>query len=365
MMRSSGFLRNGKRSLMQEQVIFLEAKKKRLDVLRALLKESDVIIFDESTASIDIERRKRLFEILNKIKHDKIIIFITHNIEECAYCDHIYSVKNRKVQPIEFSNLAGSLLIRNRRHDNYVRSERSCEVLWDRKNQNKVLRGVNFTIHKGEFVAVMGPSGSGKTTLLDCISRYKSFESGEVLLNGKDLGKLNDKEMAKVRNEKVGFVFQDFMLLDGLTVYENVCIPQVIKGENYKLMEKKTASLLKMFDIDKIGKKYPAEISGGQKQRTAVARALINDPLMILADEPTGNLDSRSSEAVIDAFITAKQKLEATILMVTHDSLSASYCDRVILMRDGVVCAEMVNKGDRREFFNELMDVLRKLNGGE
>ncbi len=233
------------------------------------------------------------------------------------------------------------------------------------KNQNKVLRGVNFTIHKGEFVAVMGPSGSGKTTLLDCISRYKSFESGEVLLNGKDLGKLNDKEMAKVRNEKVGFVFQDFMLLDGLTVYENVCIPQVIKGENYKLMEKKTASLLKMFDIDKIGKKYPAEISGGQKQRTAVARALINDPLMILADEPTGNLDSRSSEAVIDAFITAKQKLEATILMVTHDSLSASYCDRVILMRDGVVCAEMVNKGDRREFFNELMDVLRKLNGGE
>lgn len=233
------------------------------------------------------------------------------------------------------------------------------------KNQNKVLRGVNFTIHKGEFVAVMGPSGSGKTTLLDCISRYKPFESGEILLNGKDLGKLNDKEMAKVRNEKVGFVFQDFMLLDGLTVFENVCLPQVIKGESYKPMEKKAANLLKMFDIEKIGKKYPAEISGGQKQRTAVARALINDPLMILADEPTGNLDSRSSEAVIDAFITAKQKLEATILMVTHDSLSASYCDRVILMRDGVVCAEMVNKGDRREFFNELMDVLRKLNGGE
>ena len=233
------------------------------------------------------------------------------------------------------------------------------------KNQNKVLRGVNFTIHKGEFVAVMGPSGSGKTTLLDCISRYKPFESGEILLNGKDLGILNDKEMAKVRNEKVGFVFQDFMLLDGLTVFENVCIPQVIKGEGYKPMEKKAANLLKMFDIEKIGKKYPAEISGGQKQRTAVARALINDPLMILADEPTGNLDSRSSEAVIDAFITAKQKLEATILMVTHDSLSASYCDRVILMRDGVVCAEMLNKGDRREFFNELMDVLRKLNGGE
>ena len=233
------------------------------------------------------------------------------------------------------------------------------------KNQNKVLRGVNFTIHKGEFVAVMGPSGSGKTTLLDCISRYKPFENGEILLNGKDLGKLNEKEMAKVRNEKIGFVFQDFMLLDGLTVFENVCIPQVIKEENYKQMEKKAVQLLKMFDIERIGEKYPAEISGGQKQRTAVARALINEPLMILADEPTGNLDSRSSEAVIDAFITAKKKLEATTLMVTHDSLSASYCNRVILMRDGIVCSELVNKGNRRVFFNELMEVLRKLNGGE
>lgn len=233
------------------------------------------------------------------------------------------------------------------------------------KNQNKVLRGVNFTIHKGEFVAVMGPSGSGKTTLLDCISRYKPFENGEILLNGKDLGKLNEKEMAKVRNEKIGFVFQDFMLLDGLTVFENVCIPQVIKEENYKQMEKKAVQLLKMFDIERIGEKYPAEISGGQKQRTAVARALINEPLMILADEPTGNLDSRSSEAVIDAFITAKKKLEATTLMVTHDSLSASYCDRVILMWDGIVCSELVNKGNRRVFFNELMEVLRKLNGGE
>lgn len=233
------------------------------------------------------------------------------------------------------------------------------------KNQHQVLSGVNFTIHKGEFVAVMGPSGSGKTTLLDCISKYKPFESGEVLLNGQNLGKLNEKEMAKIRNEKIGFVFQDFMLLDGLTVFENVCIPQVIKSENYKQMEKKATNLLKMFDIDRIGNKYPAEISGGQKQRTAVARSLINEPLMILADEPTGNLDSRSSEAVIEAFITAKKQLEATILMVTHDSLSASYCDRVILMRDGVVCGELVNKGNRRAFFNELMDALRKLNGGE
>ena len=231
--------------------------------------------------------------------------------------------------------------------------------------QTEVLKDISFSLEESQVLSIIGSSGSGKTTLLDCISRYKPFENGEILLNGKDLGKLNEKEMAKVRNEKIGFVFQDFMLLDGLTVFENVCIPQVIKEENYKQMEKKAVQLLKMFDIERIGEKYPAEISGGQKQRTAVARALINEPLMILADEPTGNLDSRSSEAVIDAFITAKKKLEATTLMVTHDSLSASYCDRVILMRDGIVCSELVNKGNRRVFFNELMEVLRKLNGGE
>lgn len=233
------------------------------------------------------------------------------------------------------------------------------------KEQYPVLKGVNFKISQGEFVSVMGPSGSGKTTLLDCISRYKPFEKGEILLDGLDLATLGEKEIAKVRNEKIGFVFQDFMLLDGLNVFENVCIPQVIKGEQYQSMEKKAGKLLKMFDIDKIGKQYPAEISGGQKQRAAVARALINDPLMILADEPTGNLDSRSSEAVIEAFVKAKKQLQATILMVTHDSLSASYCDRVIIMQDGIICTELANKGDRRAFFNELIDVLRHLNGGD
>ena len=208
------------------------------------------------------------------------------------------------------------------------------------KNQNKVLRGVNFTIHKGEFVAVMGPSGSGKTTLLDCISRYKPFENGEILLNGKDLGKLNEKEMAKVRNEKIGFVFQDFMLLDGLTVFENICIPQVIKEENYKQMEKKAAQLLKMFDIERIGKKYPAEISGGQKQRTAVARALINEPLMILADEPTGNLDPKTSEEIM-ALMEQINDRGTTVLVVTHNKdIVNAMRKRVVTMHNGKIISD-------------------------
>jgi ABC-type lipoprotein export system ATPase subunit len=179
------------------------------------------------------------------------------------------------------------------------------------------------------------------------------------------LSKLNETEIAAVRNKDLGFVFQDFMLLDGLTILENVCVPKVISQEPYNIMEKKAKALLKLFDIDSIADKYPAEISGGQKQRTAVARALMNDPSLILADEPTGNLDSRSSEAVIGAFLEAQRELNATTFMVTHDSFSASYCDRVIVMNDGRVFTELVSNGDHRQFLEELLNVLRTLNGGE
>lgn len=233
------------------------------------------------------------------------------------------------------------------------------------KTKYEVLRDVSFEVQKGEFVAVMGPSGSGKTTLLNCISNFIPYDKGTITLNGVNLSALDEKELARVRNEKLGFVFQDFMLLDGLTIQENVCVPKVIRKEAYEDMEKKAGKLLGMFGIAEIADKYPAEISGGQKQRTAVARALMNDPFLILADEPTGNLDSRSSEAVIGAFLEAQEKLDATTFMVTHDSFSASYCDRVIVMKDGNIFTELVRKGDRREFLNELLTVLKELNGGE
>ena len=229
----------------------------------------------------------------------------------------------------------------------------------------EVLKDVSFEVKRGEFVAVMGPSGSGKTTLLNCISCFIPHDKGEILLDGKDLSKLKERQIAKVRNEKLGFVFQDFMLLVGLTVFENVCIPKVIREEPYRKMEEKAKELLAMFGIEQIKDKYPAEISGGQKQRTAVARALMNEPLLILADEPTGNLDSRSSEAVIKAFLEAKRKLGATTFMVTHDSFSASYCDRVIVMKDGKVFQELVNSGEPRVFMEELLEVLGRMNGGD
>ena len=233
------------------------------------------------------------------------------------------------------------------------------------KIRYEVLKDVCFEVKEGEFVAVMGASGSGKTTMLNCISCFYPYDQGEITLNGICLSRLSEEEIARVRNEQIGFVFQDFMLLDGLTVFENVCVPKVIRGEDYRWMEEKAGKLLRLFGIEHIAEKYPAEISGGQKQRVAVARSLINNPLVILADEPTGNLDSRSSEAVIQAFIEAKKTLGATTLMVTHDTFSASYCDRVVMMKDGKVHSELINHGNRKAFLEDLLNVLRKLNGGE
>lgn len=229
------------------------------------------------------------------------------------------------------------------------------------KQNYEVLKGVSLTVQRGELVAVMGPSGSGKTTLLNCISRYIPFEAGEIMLGDIALAALDENEIATVRNKRLGFVFQDFMLLDGLTVRDNIMLPRIIGGDIDGDMEQTADSLCKMFGIDAIKNKYPAEISGGERQRTAVARALINHPLMILADEPTGNLDSKSSRAVIRAFEQAKQELGATIFMVTHDSFAASYCDRVILMQDGVVYQQLQSTGDCAAFQDELLDAIKNM----
>ncbi|MDO5784811.1 MAG: ABC transporter ATP-binding protein [Eubacteriales bacterium] len=225
-----------------------------------------------------------------------------------------------------------------------------------------VLKGVSFTVNDGEFVAVMGPSGSGKTTLLNCISRYIPVDDGKILLDDMDLAVLDENSLAEVRNRKLGFVFQDFLLLDGLTVRQNILLPAIIGDLVTESVEEQADHLCTIFGIDKIKDKYPAEISGGEKQRTAVARALINHPLLILADEPTGNLDSKSSRAVINSFEQARTALSATIFMVTHDSFAASFCDKVIILRDGIVWKTLV-KGNRERlaFQDELLGAIREM----
>ena len=237
-------------------------------------------------------------------------------------------------------------------HKSYQVGKATCEVL----------KGVSLEVKQGEFVAVMGPSGSGKTTLLNCISCYIPADSGSIRLGDTELARLDEEALAGVRNRKLGFVFQDFLLLDGLTVRQNILLPAIIGGQVSSTVENRADQLCEVFGIAAIRDKYPAEISGGEKQRTAVARALINHPLLILADEPTGNLDSRSSRAVIDAFLQAKADLEATIFMVTHDSFAASFCDRVVILKDGVVWRTL-EKGaaERADFQDRLLDAIREM----
>ena len=230
------------------------------------------------------------------------------------------------------------------------------------KTTYEVLKGISLTVDQGEFVAVMGPSGSGKTTLLHCISCYLPADSGRIILGDRPLAALDEAALAAVRNQQLGFVFQDFLLLDGLTVRQNILLPAIIGGTAGPGTEERADQLCQVFGLTPIREKYPAEISGGEKQRTAVARALINHPLLILADEPTGNLDSQSSRRVIDAFQQAREALSATILMVTHDSFAASFCDRVVILRDGVVW-RVLAKGaqDRAHFQDQLLDVIRDM----
>ena len=226
-----------------------------------------------------------------------------------------------------------------------------------------VLKEITATIHDGEFVAIMGPSGSGKTTLLNVISGFISADGGKVILDGQDILTGEEDNLAEIRQHKLGFVFQDFMLLNGLTIRENIFLPQIIAGKQKSKMEQNTKKLLSVFGIEEIAEKYPAEVSGGQKQRASIARALSNNPSIILADEPTGNLDSKSRTAVIEAFLNAKGKMGATIFMVTHDAFAASYADKVIALKDGIVFGELVRHGQPKDFLNELLDFTRKVNG--
>ena len=240
--------------------------------------------------------------------------------------------------------------------------ENLCKSYQVGKTSYEVLKGVSLQVGKGEFVAVMGPSGSGKTTLLNCISCYIPADSGSIRLGKTELARLGEDALAEVRNKQLGFVFQDFLLLDGMTVRQNILLPAIIGGTVSNMTEQRADQLCEVFGIAGIRDKYPAEISGGEKQRTAVARALINHPLLILADEPTGNLDSKSTRAVIRSFEQAKQALEATIFMVTHDSYAASFCDRVVILRDGVVW-KVLEKGatERETFQDQLLDAVREM----
>ena len=245
---------------------------------------------------------------------------------------------------------------------------RVCNVEKYYGTKNNITRAVNqvsFTVDAGEFVGIMGASGSGKTTLLNMISTIDRVTAGHIFYGNTDITELNEDALSDFRRENLGFVFQDFNLLDTLTIEENIILAMSLHGKKKKEIDARTDEILKTLGISEIRNKFPGQVSGGQKQRCACARALVNDPKLILADEPTGALDSRSAQMLLDTLKKMNEVMGATILMVTHDAFTASYWQRILFLNDGEIFHELIRgQKSRREFLNEILDVLA-LTGGD
>ena len=232
-------------------------------------------------------------------------------------------------------------------------------------NITKAVDRVSFHVQKGEFVGIMGASGSGKTTLLNMLSTIDHVTSGHIYYGNTDITELNEDALAEFRKKNLGFVFQDYNLLDTLTIEENIILAMTLHSRNKKQIQQKCDEILKLLDITEIKNKFPYQVSGGQKQRCACARALINHPKLILADEPTGALDSRAAQTLLETFRKMNHDMQSTILMVTHDAFSASYCNRILFLKDGKIFHELIRGvEERRVFLNKILDVL-SLTGGE
>ena len=232
------------------------------------------------------------------------------------------------------------------------------------ENKPNVLSDVSLTIFDDDFLGIIGPNGGGKTTLLNLIATIDDVSSGSIYLDGKDLTEINQKNIAKFRRENLGFIFQDFNLLDTLNIHENIALALTINKTKKSEIDNKVLSVANELGIEDILSKYPYEVSGGQKQRTACARALVTNPKLILADEPTGALDSKSAQMLIEMISNLNKDLDATILMVTHDSFTASYCDRILFINDGKIFTELVKgKNTRKQFFNKILDIVALLGG--
>lgn len=234
----------------------------------------------------------------------------------------------------------------------------------NKESVTKAIDNISFSVDKGEFVGIMGPSGSGKTTLLNCISTIDTITTGDIIINDNNITKLKSKKLEEFRRNELGFIFQDFNLLDTLTAKENIALALTIQGRKASEINGLIENVVANLGITEVINKYPYQMSGGQKQRVACARAIVTDPSLILADEPTGALDSKSSRLLLESFEKLNKDLEATILMVTHDAFTASYAHRILFIKDGKVFNELIRGMDsRKEFFNRIIEVVTLLGG--
>jgi putative ABC transport system ATP-binding protein len=229
--------------------------------------------------------------------------------------------------------------------------------------KTRVLKDISLNVNKGDFIAIMGPSGAGKTTLLNIMSTLDKQTSGDVILDGIDVSKVKNKELSKLRREKIGFIFQEYNLLDNMTLMNNIALPLALGKKKSKEIEDRVINIAKKFGLENHLDKYPYQLSGGQKQRGAAARSLITNPAVIFADEPTGALDSKSAYELLDSLEKVNKENNATIIMITHNPLTASYANEVYMINDGNIRCKL-NKGDsRKEFYSKIMDMLASMGG--
>ena len=248
--------------------------------------------------------------------------------------------------------------------ENILKIDKIEKYYGNKSSLTKAIDNLSFDVEKGEFVAIMGASGSGKTTLLNCISTIDKVTSGHIYVAGNDITKLRGNSLNKFRREELGFIFQDFNLLDTLTAYENIALALSIQNVNSREIDTRIKKVAKELDIVNVLNKYPYQMSGGQKQRVASARAIITNPKLILADEPTGALDSKSAKQLLESFEVLNQKLNSTIVMVTHDSFTASYANRILFIKDGKIFNELIKGNDtRKQFFEKIIEVQTLLGG--
>ena len=233
-----------------------------------------------------------------------------------------------------------------------------------RNNKVTVLNDLNFSVEKGEFIGIMGPSGAGKTTLMNILSTILLPTMGSVKIDGADITQMREARLTDFRRENLGFIFQDFNLIDSLTVKDNIILPLTVSKLSNEEIEERVLRLTKILKIEHILARYPEEISIGQQQRTAAARALISRPLVLFADEPTGSLDSKSASEFLNYLDEVNLHEETTILMVTHDPYTASYCNRVLFIKDGRFFSEIVRRSSRKDFFEKVIDMQATIGGG-
>ena len=238
------------------------------------------------------------------------------------------------------------------------------KVFGSRSSITRALDGISLDVQAGEFVGIMGPSGSGKTTLLDCVSTIDRPTGGSIFVNGRDIAGLSRRQLAKFRREELGFVFQDSNLLDTLTGFENIALALTVKGERAASIRTQANRTADMLGVSDVLQKYPYQMSGGQRQRVAAARAIVGKPALVLADEPTGALDSRNAAVMLDTLAMMNDRMGATIMMVTHDAFAASFASRIVFIRDGRVFSEL-RRGElaREEFFKRIMEIVAFLGG--